>query len=225
MQVQERLTAAAVAQWTGIVTSIAIEMLELGLVEAVVCVQNDENDRFKPRPVGSLSLPTQAFGTLSISHAFVWPGPLLPVIASAARQGGGSLLAHVELPGAAFGTYYMRYFALLPGPRHACAVRCVRLGSAAGSLCIPQDFVHKLAPCALGRAAGHVNLGAEPDGHPPADSESQGNRSPQVVARSRADIMAARGVKPTLSPNLDVLATVEALGVKKLLFIGVGCQV
>lgn len=49
--------------------------------------------------------------------------------------------------------------------------------------------------------------------------------SPQVVARSRKDILAARGVKPTLSPNLSVLATVEALGVKRLLFIGVGCQV
>ena len=47
----------------------------------------------------------------------------------------------------------------------------------------------------------------------------------QVVARSKADILAARGVKPTLSPNLDVLATVEALDVKRLLFIGVGCQV
>lgn len=49
--------------------------------------------------------------------------------------------------------------------------------------------------------------------------------APQVVARSKADILAARGVKPTLSPNLSVLATVEALDVKRLLFIGVGCQV
>ena len=47
----------------------------------------------------------------------------------------------------------------------------------------------------------------------------------QLVARSKEDILAARGVKPTLSPNLNVLATVEALGVKRLLFIGVGCQV
>lgn len=47
----------------------------------------------------------------------------------------------------------------------------------------------------------------------------------QVVARSKEDILAARGVKPTLSPNLSVLATVEALDVKRLLFIGVGCQV
>lgn len=47
----------------------------------------------------------------------------------------------------------------------------------------------------------------------------------QMVARCAEDILAARGVKPTLSPNLNVLATVEALDVKRLLFIGVGCQV
>lgn len=33
------------AQWTGIVTQIAIEMLQSGAVDAVVCVQSDENDR------------------------------------------------------------------------------------------------------------------------------------------------------------------------------------
>ena len=46
-----------------------------------------------------------------------------------------------------------------------------------------------------------------------------------MVARCREDIIKARGVKPTLSPNLNTLATVEALDVKRLLFIGVGCQV
>jgi len=85
------------AQWTGIVTQIAIDMLESGKVDAVVCVQSDEEDRFTPKP---------------------------------------------------------------------------------------------------------------------------------VVARTAADIIAAKGVKPSLSPNLNVLATIEALvDVKKLLFIGVGCQV
>ncbi|BDA42980.1 probable coenzyme F420 hydrogenase subunit beta [Coccomyxa sp. Obi] len=84
------------AQWTGIVTQIAIEMLESGRVEAVVCVQSDENDRFTPKP---------------------------------------------------------------------------------------------------------------------------------FVARCKEDILKAKGVKPTLSPNLKTLATVEALNVKRLLFIGVGCQV
>jgi coenzyme F420 hydrogenase subunit beta len=39
------------AQWTGIVSSIAIEMLECGIVEGVVCVQNTKDDRFKPMPV------------------------------------------------------------------------------------------------------------------------------------------------------------------------------
>jgi 7-hydroxymethyl chlorophyll a reductase len=46
-----------------------------------------------------------------------------------------------------------------------------------------------------------------------------------LVATSVEDILAAKGVKPSLSPNLNVLATVEALQVEKLLFIGVGCQV
>jgi coenzyme F420 hydrogenase subunit beta len=39
------------AQWTGIVSTIAIEMLNQGLVEGVVCVQNSESDRFQPQPV------------------------------------------------------------------------------------------------------------------------------------------------------------------------------
>ncbi|MEH2303723.1 Coenzyme F420 hydrogenase/dehydrogenase, beta subunit C-terminal domain [Nostoc sp.] len=39
------------AQWTGIVSSIAIEMLNGGLVEGVVCVQNTKEDRFQPMPI------------------------------------------------------------------------------------------------------------------------------------------------------------------------------
>ncbi|MGB3757929.1 MAG: Coenzyme F420 hydrogenase/dehydrogenase, beta subunit C-terminal domain [Rivularia sp. (in: cyanobacteria)] len=39
------------AQWTGIVSSIAIKMLESGIVEGVVCVQNSKEDRFQPMPV------------------------------------------------------------------------------------------------------------------------------------------------------------------------------
>lgn len=39
------------AQWTGIVSTIAIEMLTRGLVEGVVCVQNSPDDRFQPMPV------------------------------------------------------------------------------------------------------------------------------------------------------------------------------
>ncbi|KAM5553428.1 7-hydroxymethyl chlorophyll a reductase, chloroplastic [Rosa sericea] len=84
------------AQWTGIVTTIAIEMLKSGMVEAVICVQSDPEDRFSPMP---------------------------------------------------------------------------------------------------------------------------------VLARTPEEVLAAKGVKPTLSPNLNTLALVEAAGVKKLLFCGVGCQV
>ncbi|MGK7944417.1 MAG: Coenzyme F420 hydrogenase/dehydrogenase, beta subunit C-terminal domain [Microcystaceae cyanobacterium] len=39
------------AQWTGIVSTIAIEMLTQGKVEGVICVQNTEEDRFQPKPV------------------------------------------------------------------------------------------------------------------------------------------------------------------------------
>ncbi|WP_204102795.1 MULTISPECIES: Coenzyme F420 hydrogenase/dehydrogenase, beta subunit C-terminal domain [Spirulina sp. CCY15215] len=39
------------AQWTGIVSAIACEMLDRGLVEGVVCVQNTAEDRFQPMPV------------------------------------------------------------------------------------------------------------------------------------------------------------------------------
>jgi len=39
------------AQWTGIVSTIAIEMLEKGLVEGVVCVQNNKDDRWQPQVV------------------------------------------------------------------------------------------------------------------------------------------------------------------------------
>ncbi|KAL3359905.1 hypothetical protein AABB24_016416 [Solanum stoloniferum] len=84
------------AQWTGIVTTIAVEMLKAGMVEAVICVQSDPEDRFAPRP---------------------------------------------------------------------------------------------------------------------------------VLARTPEEVIAAKGVKPTLSPNLNTLALVEAAGVKRLLFCGVGCQV
>ncbi|KAM0851238.1 hypothetical protein ACQ4PT_052568 [Festuca glaucescens] len=84
------------AQWTGIVTTIAVEMLKADMVDAVVCVQSDPDDRFAPRP---------------------------------------------------------------------------------------------------------------------------------VLARTPEEVIAAKGVKPTLSPNLDTLALVEAAGVKRLLFCGVGCQV
>jgi 3,8-divinyl protochlorophyllide a 8-vinyl-reductase (ferredoxin) len=84
------------AQWTGIVSTIAIQMLEHGVVEGVVCVQNSPDDRFQPQP---------------------------------------------------------------------------------------------------------------------------------IIARTRAEILAAKVNKPTLSPNLSVLEQVANSGLKKLLVIGVGCQI
>ncbi len=51
MMAARKTEPIAGAQWTGIVSSIAIEMLNQGLVEGVVCVQNTESDRFQPHPV------------------------------------------------------------------------------------------------------------------------------------------------------------------------------
>lgn len=45
------------------------------------------------------------------------------------------------------------------------------------------------------------------------------------LALTEADVLSARGVKPCHSPSLNVLAEVEARGIKRLLFIGVGCAV
>ncbi len=50
-------------------TSIAIEMLESGRVDAVVCVQSDENDRFTPKPVGESSLPVTTLRRSYVSSA------------------------------------------------------------------------------------------------------------------------------------------------------------
>ncbi|MBW4420547.1 MAG: Coenzyme F420 hydrogenase/dehydrogenase, beta subunit C-terminal domain [Myxacorys californica WJT36-NPBG1] len=96
MTAARKIEPIAGAQWTGIVSSIAIQMLESGKVEGVVCVQNTEEDRFQPKP---------------------------------------------------------------------------------------------------------------------------------IIARSREEILAARVNKPTLSPNLSVLEQIEQSGMKRLLVIGVGCQI
>ncbi|MEN9265253.1 MAG: Coenzyme F420 hydrogenase/dehydrogenase, beta subunit C-terminal domain, partial [Thermostichales cyanobacterium BF4_bins_65] len=39
------------AQWTGIVTTLGMTLLERGIVEGVVCVQADPQDRLAPRPI------------------------------------------------------------------------------------------------------------------------------------------------------------------------------
>lgn len=46
-----------------------------------------------------------------------------------------------------------------------------------------------------------------------------------ILALTEADILSARGVKPMLSPSLAVLGEVEARGLRRLMFIGVGCAV
>ncbi len=51
MMAARKIEPIAGAQWTGIVSTIAIEMLKRGLVEGVVCVQNKADDRFGPMPI------------------------------------------------------------------------------------------------------------------------------------------------------------------------------
>lgn len=46
-----------------------------------------------------------------------------------------------------------------------------------------------------------------------------------IIARTPEEVLAARVNKPTLSPNLSVLEQVEQSGLKRLLVIGVGCQI
>ena len=55
--VQQRMVSARLkdpiegAQWTGIVSRLGVRALETGLVDAVLCVQQSEDDRFTPVPV------------------------------------------------------------------------------------------------------------------------------------------------------------------------------
>ncbi len=57
-------------------------------------------------------------------------------------------------------------------------------------------------------------------------SDPEDRFKPQpILARTPEQVLAARVNKPTLSPNLSVLAEVESSGCKKLLVIGVGCQI
>ncbi|MCW6038848.1 Coenzyme F420 hydrogenase/dehydrogenase, beta subunit C-terminal domain [Spirulina subsalsa FACHB-351] len=46
-----------------------------------------------------------------------------------------------------------------------------------------------------------------------------------VIARTPEEVLAAKVNKPTLSPNLSVLEQIEQSGMKRLLVIGVGCQI
>jgi len=57
-------------------------------------------------------------------------------------------------------------------------------------------------------------------------SDPQDRFTPKpILARTRAEILASRVNKPTLSPNLNILDEIPELGIKRLLAIGVGCQI
>jgi 3,8-divinyl protochlorophyllide a 8-vinyl-reductase (ferredoxin) len=57
------------------------------------------------------------------------------------------------------------------------------------------------------------------------NTESDRFQPMPIIARTPEEILAARVNKPTLSPNLSVLEQVEQSGMKRLLVIGVGCQI
>jgi len=46
-----------------------------------------------------------------------------------------------------------------------------------------------------------------------------------ILATTRDEVLSSGGVKPCYSPTLSVLEEVEARGLKRIMFIGVGCQV
>lgn len=58
-----------------------------------------------------------------------------------------------------------------------------------------------------------------------ASDDADPKKPKPILATTVDEILSSKGVKPSLSPNLSVLAEVEARGIKKLLFIGVGCAV
>ena len=46
-----------------------------------------------------------------------------------------------------------------------------------------------------------------------------------MLARTPEQVLAARVNKPTLSPNLEVLEQLPGSGIRRLMAIGVGCQI
>ena len=56
-------------------------------------------------------------------------------------------------------------------------------------------------------------------------SENDRFQPKPIIATTTAEILRARVNKPTLSPNLSVLEQIEQSGMKRLLVIGVGCQI
>jgi len=57
-------------------------------------------------------------------------------------------------------------------------------------------------------------------------SSQEDSRLPEpILATTESEVLATAGVKPTLSPTLKLLEEVERRGVRRLLYVGVGCAV
>ncbi|KVH91056.1 Coenzyme F420 hydrogenase/dehydrogenase beta subunit, C-terminal [Cynara cardunculus var. scolymus] len=96
------------------------------------------------------------------------------------------------------------------------AIEMLKSGMVEAVICVQRCFFHYVVICDTVSMSSCLNHESDPDDR----------LSPRpVLARTPEEVLAAKGVKPTLSPNLNTLALVEAAGVKRLLFCGVGCQV
>lgn len=67
------------SQWGGLVTTIACEMLQSGLADAVLCVGAEENDRFSPRPVLART-PAQVVACRGVKPVIAPLLELLPLV-------------------------------------------------------------------------------------------------------------------------------------------------
>lgn len=76
-------TPAPGAQWTGITTRLAERLLEQGLVDAVIAMAADPNDRWRPRPV----LVTRAADMQQCRGMRMGYAPLLSLVEPALAQG------------------------------------------------------------------------------------------------------------------------------------------
>lgn len=81
------------AQWTGITTRLAEVLLEKGLVDAVIAMAADPNDRWRPRPV----LVTRAVDMAQCRGMRMGYAPLLSLVEPALAQ-GHKRLAVIGIP-------------------------------------------------------------------------------------------------------------------------------
>jgi coenzyme F420 hydrogenase subunit beta len=81
------------AQWTGITTRIAERLLEIGAVDAVLCMAPDPQDKWKPMPV----IVTKAEGMKACRGMRMGYAPLLALL-EPAREQGYKRLAVVGIP-------------------------------------------------------------------------------------------------------------------------------